>query len=141
MYNIRQRATNLKIKCELDNLTWNEVNAQLENNNDLVEKDDAIWINIDNEIDFDEKTYYKCINNICECLETNLKLQRDSLFHFTDKDHCPITNYSYIAIFFGPADNKNFFGDVYSHISKLVSFEICVKIKKTYDNITFLVCV
>ena len=131
---------NLDYKLD-DSLLWDDIDKEIKQNDIIVENDDGVYMNINNVSDFDEINYNICIKNILKCFESKQKIpnekEQNLIFSFNDRQHCPLTNYSYISIFFGPVDNYDFFKKEFKHIFDVINYKIKIIIYKHNDRIIF----
>lgn len=152
MYCIENRVSIYSYICILyDNLSWNIIENEINNMNEKY-NDDNSYIKVNNSNHIDPINYQLCTNSIIENILFKLHYERDeqTLFSFYIDDFCKITNYSYLTIFFGPQDNKNFFDKnqkIYDHILKMIEQKINLRIfmkielnNKTSNKIKFSIC-
>ena len=145
MYNMYERCKVLNLKCNLlDDLSWDDIDNQIKKNDTIMENDDGVYMNINNTNDFDDINYNNCIQRLLDYFSSNENNNSGSsfddpklLFSFDDKQHCMVTNYSYISIFFGPSDDIFFFKKEYEHIFKKKDSKIEINIRKYADRIFF----
>lgn len=134
MYDLRKRIVMLGYIYHLDkNLMWGFIENKLK----IIEKE----TNNDKKINISSDIYYAnykiCTDAIIEKIIRALKYNKDSniIFSFNLEDHCPITNYSYLVIFFGPLDQIDFYhrNVKYVHISQIIKMKLGQKINMSLD--------
>jgi hypothetical protein len=109
MYRLHKRVSELGINCLLkDNLSWDMIDFQIDTMNSRIDYDVIYHTKVNSYRDLDKINYQLCVDRIIECCKKKIKYNKDDkkilLFSFDIDDHCPITNYSYLTIFFGPID-------------------------------------
>ncbi len=135
MYNLQKRISDLEINCSLgENLSWNTINSKIDEMNNSIDDDIVYHTKVNMFRDLDKINYQLCVGKIVEQCSKSIKYNKENrkilLFSFDIDDHCPITNYSYLTIFFGVTDiDANTCFKKYKHIFKIIKHNIYFEIQ------------
>lgn len=133
-YGIVERLKKLGIKYTIDSdETLTKIEIQIKENQAIIDNDECDVPKINTVKQIDIVNYQLCVKNIIDCISER-KIYYNNLFTFNIQKKCPISNYSYMAIFFGPIDSKNFFKGKYVNVLNKIQDDVILNICVDENN-------
>lgn len=126
-YDISARIKSLNIRCEIDpSVTLDLINKRIHEQQECVHDNEKHHSKIHKLADMDTVNYNLCVKKILKCF-VQRKLHHTVIFSFCIDEECPLTNYSYLTIFFG-ATNEHEKSHKYPHVLNGIADDVLLKI-------------